>query len=210
MANHPPSPSVVRGYSLKWLILVGGVSGFIGCGLGWGLTRALAPTLHLASPSDETPASLPAEATGPLLQGRITFRNARGQLEPDAGATLILLPAHRDGAAKLASQGLRPNDEPPSRQQARTALQEQGGRLAMAKADGSYRVELPEAGTYQLIVLSHFQGRPADDEGPEEARKALDEIFERPAQLVGKLAFHTTKISLTDAESVIWDYAFPR
>jgi hypothetical protein len=208
--SNSSNPPFVSGYSLKWLIVVGLISGLIGCAFGWGLGRILTPTPRSAVSQEESSEALPEEATGPLLQGRITFRNDRGQLEPDAGACLILLPIPREGVAKLASDGLRPNDGPAAHDQARAALEQQGGRLAFAKADGSYRVELPAAGNYQLIVLSHFQGRSADEEGSEEARKSLGEIFERPEQLVGKLAFHLAEINLSDTGTVIWDYGFPR
>ncbi len=210
--SSPPAPErpIVPGYSRTTLIAVGLCSLLIGCGLGWGLTRALTTTASTAASSETAPEIVPAAATGPLLEGRITFRNARGQLEPDAGAILILLPVPRGDAAKLSSLGLRPNDETQSRQSALKILEEQGGRLAIAKANGSFRVELPQPGTYQVIALSHYQGRSPDAAGPEDARKVLEEIFDRPDQLVGKLAFHVAEINLPEAGAVIWDHTFSR
>lgn len=202
-------PVAVRGYALKWLIVASLVSGLVGAALGFGLNRAFTPGRAAAPQPEDVPDEVHvAPVVKPLVKGRITFRNARGQLEPDAGACLVLLPVERTGAVKLPSAGLRPNDEAKTRQSARKTLQGQGGRLVVTDEDGDYHVELPEPGKYRLIALSHFQGRPADDTGPAEARKAVEDIFDRPEQLVGKLAFEVTEINHDGVGTVIWDYTF--
>ena len=203
-------PVAVRGYALKWLIVASLVSGLIGAALGFGLSRAFTSSRAAAPQTEDVPDEEQhvAPVAKPLVKGRITFRNARGQLEPDAGACLVLLPVERTGAVKLPSAGLRPNDEAATRQAARKSVQEQGGRLVVTDGDGDYHVELPEPGKYRLIALSHYQGRPADDTGPAEARKTVAEIFDRPEQLVGKLAFEVTEIHHDGVGTVIWDHTF--
>lgn len=198
-----------RTYALKWMILASVVSALVGGGIGFlvGLssgerTGTERPLVVVPDAATET---VPAKT---LVQGHLTFRNARGQLEPDAGACLILLPTPRAAAAKLPSTGLRPNDEADVREQVLKTLQEQGGQLAIADADGGYQVELSKAGDYQLIALSHFQGRPADNSNSSEALKSLAQIFERPEQLVGKLAFTVAEIKHAGTGPVIWDHTF--
>ena len=205
VANSP----VVRSYALKWLILASLVSGLVGAGLGIGLSRALTSSGLTVRQPAVTPEVGPAVTKArPLVKGRITFRNARGQLEPDAGACLVLLPSPTNEGLKLSFLGLRPNDETATRQAALELLAKQGGRLAIADGDGNFQFELPAAGNYRWIALSHYQGRSADDAGPAEARKAVEENFDRPEQLVGKLAFEVHEINHAGTGTVIWDHTF--
>lgn len=209
-ATSRPTPAAPnQGYAFRWLVAVGVASGFIGVGLGFGLGRIFLSSGVIESRSPAVREVVPEAAPAkPQVKGRITFRNARGQVEPDAGACLILVPSPRDNAVKLPSVGLRPNDESKVRLQALDVLQGQGGRLAIADSDGNYHFELPEERTYQVILLSHFQGRLADDPGPEEARKAVEENFDRPEQLVGKLAFEMAEFAYAGTRTIVWDYTF--
>ena len=208
-ATSLPAPAVSQGYPFKWLVVVSAVSVLVGVGLGFGLSRIVTSSGVTESPprtaKEVAPDAAPAK---PQVKGRITFRNARGQVEPDAGACLILVPTPRDNAVKLPSVGLRPNDESKARQEAQDVLQEQGGRLAIADSDGNYHLELPEERNYQVILLSHYQGRLADDPGPEEARQAVEENFDRPEQLVGKLAFEMAEFAYAGTRTIVWDYTF--
>lgn len=217
----PPVPAAVPGYALKWLIVASVISGLIGTGLGFGLSRVFtsggvpvsqaggAANVAPDANAEETDEVIPDVPAGkPMIKGRITTINAKKELEPDAGACLILLPAQRQGAVKLPSAGLRPNDEAKTRRQALKLLREQGGRLAIADAEGNFRVELPEDAKYQLIVLSHYQGRLPDDPGPEEARKAVEENFDRPDQLVGKLAFEIAEFDYAGTGTIVWNFTF--
>ncbi len=216
----PARPAAV-GYALKWLIVASVISGLAGIGLGFGLSRVfnsggvpvaqpgVAPHAApdaAAEESDEVNLDVPAGK--PMIKGRITTINAKKELEPDAGACLILFPAKRNGTTKLQSAGLRPNDEAKTRRQALKLLREQGGRLAITDADGNFQVELPEDTKYQLIVLSHYQGRLPDDPGPEEARQAAEENFDRPDQLVGKLAFEIAEFDYAGTGTIVWNFTF--
>ncbi len=203
----PPERVATRGIPLWVVAVTSGLSLLVGVAGGIGVAGYLAtPTIPPAPPGNSEPAR-PADDARPQVKGRLTFRNAQKQLQPDSGACVLILPAKREGE-KLATAGFRPNDEGESRQAAAKQLAGQGGRLTRAEEDGSFQVELPEGEDYTLIALSHFQGVSGDDEGSQDSLQKLAEYFERPEQLVGKLAFHVASIKRSESGTVIWDHTF--
>ena len=205
-----PIPAVSRapGVAWKWIYLASLISGLIGLAVGFGLGRLSADRSHPAVSEVVQPAAAPHAAAGPLaIHGRITFRNSQGHVEPDAGAIVIALPTATEGTVKLKSIGLRPNDDEADRQIAVEALQAAGGRLAVAATDGAYHLDVPQAGDYQIIVLSRFHGR-ADEPAAPDRKSVLEEHFERPEQLTGKSNYTMTKIQHQGQGPVVWDHLF--
>lgn len=201
-----PVSQVTQGVPIPWVIAAMALSLIAGVVGGFGFGTYLATTSR-AAPSATNPEPAPAAARS-LVKGRLTYRNAQKQLQPDAGASVLILPVNRENAAKLSIVGLRPNDDAESRQTAAKRLEEQGGRLTQADDDGNFQIEVPREGEYTIVGLSHFQGRPADDTGSADSLTTLEELFERPEQLIGKLAFHVESIQHTGAGTVIWDHTF--
>lgn len=145
----------------------------------------------------------------PSLGGRITYINPSGESRPDRGARVIVLPAQRQGTAKLSIVGFRPADAEADFRIASTGLRTAGGEVATAGDDGSFHVTLPGAGEFQVLVLSHYQSRDVDQPLPAKLRTLLETWFDRPDQLIGRLAFHEAQIRHKGTGADVWDYAFP-
>lgn len=201
----PVSPAS-HGVPIGWVIAAMALSLVAGVVGGFGFGTYLATTSR-AAPSATNLEPAPAAARS-LIKGRLTYRNAQKQLQPDAGATVLILPVKREDAAKLSVGGLRPNDNAESRLAAAKRLEGQGGRLAQADDDGNFQIDVPDEGEYTIIGLSHFQGRPADDTGSADSLTTLEELFERPEQLIGKRAFQVASIKHAGTGTVIWDQTF--
>lgn len=133
--------------------------------------------------SDEAPIAASTELTG-----RITYKSADGSSQPDRGARVLAFPLQRDGDVKLSAVGFRPADGPADAKVAAAALHALGGGMATADEVGQYRLDVP-AGSYQLLILSHFQ--PRDDKTPVDPalQKLLAEYFDQPDTLLGRVEY---------------------
>lgn len=204
-----PSSQIRSGMPLRWALAAMGVCLVVGVAGGFGLGRYLLPPAANPSPTPNVAPEAPApEVVRSRLKGRLTYWNKQKQLEPDAGACVLILPATSAAPQKLSVAGFRPNDDDESRQAAIKTAVTQGGRLALSDNDGNYQVEIPQDGEFTVIYLSHYQGRDEDDSGSADALKLLEVYFERPAQLIGQLAFDVASIKHEGPGDLIWDHTF--
>ncbi|MDB5386941.1 MAG: hypothetical protein JWM11_2587 [Planctomycetaceae bacterium] len=217
-ASQLNSPIPRQKRSISWNAAIGiGVTCLLtGAAIGFSIGRIKPASSRFAAPLDGLPAADlgknttgPAE-TAPRLMGRLTYRNSQGRIEPDAGARILAIPEIRSTESKLPSIGFRPADDEVSRETAHRALLESGGSEATADVRGQYELKLPAGGTFQLVVLSKYQGRQSDTTWPKSAEATLRAVFERPEQLVGSLAFHVETIQNKDDGTLTWNHAFER
>lgn len=180
------------------------------------------PSPTLAATSDPRPAGeaippaanpLPPEPTGaltPALTGRITYINSDGVSGPDGGARIVVLPEVREGSAKLAVVGFRAGASAADQQLSRTSLRALGGDYAIADVEGRYTIELPNAGAYHVLIMSRHQ--PRDDAGFLDAnlQRILNDYFDRPASLIGPVAFHLAPYRFQGAAAAPRDHLFDR
>lgn len=124
---------------------------------------------------------------------------------------MILLPETRTGTAKLPIIGFRPSDKSEDREIARAAVRAVGGDLAVVDESGYFDALLKSSGTYHVVVLSHFQSRPATDTGLAPAvRSVLASYFDRPDQLPGRLRYQLGQLRYRGEGTETWDYSFER
>lgn len=139
------------------------------------------------------------------LTGRITFKSPSGESQPDRGARILVFPQQRTGEIKLPVVGFRPSDAPADQIVANAALRALGGGATSADDKGAYRLPI-EAGSYRILVLSHFQksdGSPVDPE----LEKILSLYFDRPNELLGQLGHQYSPLRIKGAGD-LWDHSF--
>ncbi len=139
------------------------------------------------------------------LTGRISYKTKDGESQPDRGARILIFPQQRSGEVKLPVVGFRPADSPADQLVANAALKAAGGAAATVDATGSYRVPI-EAGSYRLLVLSHFQPRDAAVSDPGLDR-LLSEYFDQPEELLGRVQYRFSPLRIKGTGDM-WDYAF--
>ena len=106
----------------------------------------------------------------------------------------------------LSVVGFRPADGDVDARLAAATVRALGGALASADESGQFRLEVP-AGTYQLLVLSHFQLR-ADNEPADPALvKLLTSFFDKPTELVGRVSYFFGPLKVKGTGDV-WDHSF--
>jgi hypothetical protein len=122
------------------------------------------------------------------VTGRITYKSADGTSQPDRGARVIAFPIQREGEAKLSVIGFRPADGEVDAHVASATLHAMGGALATADDFGQFRLELP-AGTYQLLILSHFQSGDEKQTPDPALQKLLATYFDKPDDVLGRVKY---------------------
>ncbi len=142
------------------------------------------------------------------VRGRITYKTEQQSTRPDKGARVIVLPESRDGEARIPHVGFRGGDTPFNFKVAEAALHVLGGDAAIVNDKGEYEINLPEAGRYHIVIISHFQSRDESAKVDVSLRGLLRGYFDRPEQLLGKLAFRFDEINFNGDDVEIKDFTF--
>lgn len=144
------------------------------------------------------------------LTGVISYRDASGSTRPDRGARILLLPLEPRGSAKVPAAGLRQDPESVDYRIAETCLDLLGGSLAVADAQGAFRLPLPGAGEYHVLVLSHFQGRDVTTTLSPDVSATLDRYFDRGERILGRLQFRLETLRDQGTGDLRRNYTFER
>lgn len=218
LANDAPRRSAPRApaFITRRDLLVASVSAATMAPITWWLTRrshgiALPHVAQDAAPARDAKAAPDAPATDPAaaLTGRITYRTADGESRPDAGTRVLLFPENRQGSTLLSVDGFRSNAAAADLQLARESMKLYGGAYVIADEQGRYGADLSSSGTYEILIISNYQSRPAGPLPPD-LLKALGRYFDRPQQLIGQTAYEFAHFRFTGRETAVRDHVFQR
>lgn len=191
-----------------WLVIAAAavLAAFAG---GFTASQVLRPASVQSEPEKPPPeaAKQPAAAAS-AISGRITYKTADGQSLPDRGARVIVLPREREGTAKLPTIGFRSADHPADVRLAIAALRSLGGDVAMTDSAGNFAIQLPNPGTFHIVVVSNFASREKTDDADPELLRILTPYFEQPAQLLGRTKYHFGQVRYKGTGTEAWDYSF--
>jgi hypothetical protein len=221
-AHAPPEGSPARARPLRdplsGAILAAGVAVIALAAFGFGYfvglrsvppaasTAVVVPTNPAAEPAQDLPAAV--LAAEPALTGRIQYIDTAGETRPDAGARVLVLPEERSGSAKLSADGFRAGAAAGDLRLALGSVRAIGGDFAIATADGSYTLSVPAAGLYQLVILSRYQPRPETEPMDAAALQFLGQYFDRPAQVIGDAALHSSQFRYRGSGATQRDHSF--
>ena len=155
-------------------------------------SSAVAPAVVVEAPSE--------------LSGRITFKSAEGESQPDRGARLIVLPEERGGEVRLPVIGFRPADIAADARVAAAAIKALGGAMTTVDDNGRFQLDLP-AGSYRVLVLSRFQSRGETPSADPALLKQLAAYFDNPTELLGRVQYHFAPLRVKGTGEV-WDHSF--
>jgi hypothetical protein len=192
----PQGPPTTAERQRRHLVLIAGicviVAFFIGVLVGrFLLSPKPAPAAVTKSPvrisvpaSEEPPAAAgPALRSGPLLTGTLSFRENGGTLA-DSGTAVIVIPAGIELGAKIATEGLRPEDQARQSRPGLDQLRRYGGQLEYADATGNFRIELVQPGKYWVLALSGHRRRGQGEGVFPADRSVLNQYFADPVTLL--------------------------
>jgi hypothetical protein len=191
-----------RFVSSTGIVAVVGFASFMAGMLTERLVRVLESRGHAKTAPQLQPQSPVVNQT---FTGRITYKTNLGEIHPDRGARVLVFPEKRVGEIKLSVVGFRPADGSADQRVANAALQGLGGGAATADEKGVFEMSL-DAGSYALLILSHFQQREDSSNDPA-LLKLLSEYFEKPDQLLGQRRYHFSTVRIKGTGD-IWDQSF--
>jgi hypothetical protein len=178
----------------------------VGIFLAGMLTERIVRVLERPRPTESSPKErVKAQVIDHEMTGRITYKTKQGESHPDRGARILVFPENKLGEVKLSVVGFRPADSTNDQAIAGAALKAMGGGAVTADDTGSYHLPV-EAGSYRILVLSHFQSRDDSVNDPV-LFKLLSEYFEKPEELLGRMRYQFATVRIKGTGD-IWDHSF--
>lgn len=134
-----------------------------------------------------------AERQPVFLEGKLYYRPAVDKIAGDEGAVIIALPqlaGEKSLDKKIPVHGIRPQDpEPRDTNPSCRAIKNLGGAYARADEAGEYSIELPEKGTYNLLLISRHATRRRGAEIDELERDEIARYFTSATDLIGRYKY---------------------
>ena len=98
-----------------------------------------------------------------MYQEKITIAE-HSTVQADVGAVIIAFPSGHYPDEKIAVNGLRPDQRPPSDQHLSISVIEGlGGDYTRANSRGQFQLKLPVGGAYHVLVISGNSHRPPEE-----------------------------------------------
>ena len=145
-----------------------------------------------------------------LIEGKLLYRPVAGKVEGDPGAVVIAMPEVEEPLKKKISvHGIRPRDPAPrASDKSVRAIEQLGGAYARADASGSFWMQVPQQGTYRLLLISRHATRPKDSEIEELDADEIGMYFTLPRDLVGRCKYRWTREQLDVGSKPTVEYDF--
>lgn len=125
-----------------------------------------------------------------LIEGKLVYSPAIGELAGDEDAVIIVLPEKKLPEHSLSIRGLRPQDPAPGEnyQQVRK-IEDLGGTYTRADASGVFSCVVPQQGKYYLLFISHHAARPEDSTIDELDLEQMKKYFGRADDLINRYKY---------------------
>ena len=127
---------------------------------------------------------LPANKEDSDIQNRVPVEGKvllDGKLG-DEGAVIVVLRAEKSPAKRLPIAGLRPDDPPSASDAASSALADLGGAVTQADKSGDFRLFVPAADSYKILIL--VISKRATPELGKSLEPDLEKYFDSPTSLL--------------------------
>lgn len=211
-------PTVLRIAPSAWFAIVGVVALIFAAGFWAGRITSLRPDgpgdATAVSGADPTTGDPEASGSGtpqhePAIRGRITWRAESGEIRPDRGARIIVLPAERSGSSLIPSTGVQSDAAQEDRRLTGAMIRELGGDFQTTDDSGEFSVQLPNAGKFHVLVLSNSLPRE-DGVDITDVQDVVARYFDRPPAVLGQVLFHLDEVQYSGTGTTPWDFSFHR
>ncbi|MEZ6131632.1 MAG: hypothetical protein R3C59_23425 [Planctomycetaceae bacterium] len=195
--SHPTDSPLLTIFGCILLLL-------LGTGLGWWLAHSrMIPGSSLerleAKPValNESPPAEPhvAAHNSAEVTGTVKYLDATGQMLPDVGALLILLPGERSGHLKLDARSLLLANDHPDRRATLAALTSLGGAVAQADNAGQFHLFHHGQGDVVVVAVSRNRQRAADVPVSTDVTDALQTWFDSSSNICGRLSANIATVT---------------
>jgi len=119
------------------------------------------------------------------VEGTVMYVPLQGKERPEAGDVVILLPDGKTLDKPIPIAGLHPEDpEPDKNSPAVRSLIAAGGVLGRTNEKGHFQLTAPQAGKYNVLILSQQGKRELAGQEQKKDLKDLDKYFDSPDDLL--------------------------
>ena len=147
------------------------------------------------------PAVIALPGTLTPVSGVVRYTDGSGELKPDAGALILLLPAANASGLRLDVRPLREGHSGPAKVAVESALAVLGATLTRAAEDGAFSVPRRHSGEMRLLVISRHASRPDSEPVAPELLERLAQWFDSPTHITGRLSVKQADVSaVSDAD----------
>lgn len=123
-----------------------------------------------------------APAAAARLTGMIRVKD-QGEVKPDALASIVVFPANKAAAEKIAGAAIRPGGESDNGE-TRKRLRMYGGDQAFADKQGKFAISIPQPGDYWVLLISAKVARERGEIVPADERATIAQFFGNVQDLI--------------------------
>lgn len=155
-----------------------------------------------AAPVEQAKSVRPSpQVSSKAIEGKITYQAEAGEVRPDAGTRILVLPERHPAASRIAAASFQSGASELDTQLAQASIRLLGGDFAVADREGHYAISLPKAGPYRMIIFSRYQSR-AETFPTEKTEEFLKSWFDQPLLLLGRTQVHSQEIQF-DGQKIL-------
>lgn len=142
------------------------------------------------------------------LAGEVTYVSSSGEIRPDKGARILLLPLQRKGTSKLPGDGFRVGASEVDQRVIQAAAKELGGGMSLTTESGKYILRDMIPGRYTVLIASRYQAAETRPQSGE-VHQFLETYFEFPKRLIGQVAYHSQEVEIQTNIAFELNFLFP-
>lgn len=125
----------------------------------------------------------------PKFLGLVRYREA-GDEKGDGHCAVLALPTNVEVNQKISVLGLRPEDRILENRPGLRQLNDYGGAMAFANANGQFEVDVERPGAYTILIISRHARRDMAQQLPKDEKAILNKYFDDVDNLLGDRDFY--------------------
>jgi hypothetical protein len=143
------------------------------------------------------------QGTASVVSGVVAYTHANGNMMPDAGSVVILVPAGVRPDEKATARGLASTDAmPDTTHPGLRVIRDLGGDYARADRRGRYRLRGTGPGSHFLLVISAHQRRSNEAQLRARDLAEMGRYFVPATDLIGDFRYDWREIRLAQDQRV--------
>ncbi len=167
--------------------------------------EVVAPKAQPALPQGDV-----VQAAGSEVAGTLSYKSATGEIRPDKGGRVLILPAKNRSNTKLPGNGFRVGAKQIDQDVLAAAVTALGGGFQLADDEGEFTFSNLAPGDYLILFASRYQSLDESQVASPNVQKILDHYFEHPSRVIGQVQHQALSIKVTSEENPALEIEFGR
>ncbi|QDT33756.1 hypothetical protein [Thalassoglobus polymorphus] len=144
------------------------------------------------------------------VAGTLSYQSATGEVRPDKGGRVLILPAKNPSHTKLPGNGFRVGAKQIDQEVLAAAVKVLGGGFQLADDQGEFTFSNLAQGEYLILFASRYQSLDESQVASPNVQKILDLYFEHPTRVIGQVQHQALSIRVTSEKNQALEIEFGR